>query len=289
MNLTVEIKFEGNAFDNAIDGTTPEGIRLRNILCDLIKQNCSERVLNCTVIEVTKKANSVIVKYELAVNAISKEQAQEVIDCIQNQVNTGMIGNYKVDPNHPIEPTTTPPTTQPTPDQVVTTKQSRIDTEMRLTSVVFDEVKDLTSNAGKQFKTDFEKNMKKVMKEKNKLVTDVKVTGVRNGSVIVEYYLVLNTTSEDEAAKIANAVTEVIKSGKIGNYTTDPTFKHDAYIIRKVKASDVSTASDKTTTTVSTALLIILGVALFILLLIIIVLVVLVFCLLKLKRKGDKQ
>ncbi|XP_031569463.1 uncharacterized protein LOC116303961, partial [Actinia tenebrosa] len=100
VKVTLEIKFEGNDFDNATNGTTPEGKRLRNILSDLLKL-ILKNILRITIIEV-KKANSVIVKYELVVNATSREEAQEVINAIQDQVNTGMIGNYTVDPNYPV-------------------------------------------------------------------------------------------------------------------------------------------------------------------------------------------
>jgi hypothetical protein len=42
------------------------------------------------------------VEYDLVVNATSQQEAQEVVDAIQQQINTGMIGDYSVDPNYPI-------------------------------------------------------------------------------------------------------------------------------------------------------------------------------------------
>jgi hypothetical protein len=42
------------------------------------------------------------VEYDLVVNATSRQEAQRVVDAIQQQINSGTFGNFSVDPDHPI-------------------------------------------------------------------------------------------------------------------------------------------------------------------------------------------
>lgn len=43
-----------------------------------------------------------IVEYDLFVNATSQQEAQQFINEVQQQINSGTIGNYTVDPKHPL-------------------------------------------------------------------------------------------------------------------------------------------------------------------------------------------
>jgi hypothetical protein len=42
------------------------------------------------------------VEYDLVVNATSQQEAQEIVAAVQQEINSGTIGNYTVDPNYPV-------------------------------------------------------------------------------------------------------------------------------------------------------------------------------------------
>ncbi|XP_031569482.1 uncharacterized protein LOC116303979 [Actinia tenebrosa] len=92
--------------------------------------------------------------------------------------------------------------------------------------VVFDDVKDEKSERGKKFRKNFKnwclQRLRRRKRRGRSRAWGLRIHRLRKGSVIVEYDLFVNATSQQETQDFIDGLQQEIDSGTIGNYTVDP-------------------------------------------------------------------